>query len=1037
MATTGNHHNGNNQPRRKRNKKPVKRYSEEYSNRPNPYTGYSADGNYHPEAMKQHGSGSAKPEHARTSEGRISDSRTAEEARQASFNAALAEAAWGPAHAAQPAQPAPAPQPSGFVPPTVTVPPPKWSVSNNLTRQQLAAQEAAQAAAVQPNATTGSDTPKPAEAAPEDSAPDGGNVGTPSPTPHSGGSRRRRNHRSKEETARERAAKIEAKRAAVDKIAQGVAAHSVSEQMIDDISSMSDVIETMPKQPKPSAETGVNWEEFYDAAFPPKAADSAKFAGKRAKQPKKRMDFKEDASADAPMIVKPVMLGDDDLLPYDKIARENAQEEAEAKAAKAAREAAAKEKSSAAAFAIEAKARADSKAAEEKAAEEKAAAETAAAAEKAAAEKAAAETAAAEEAKPSTPAEAQPRADVPAEAAKDPYLDLLPELEIPEPENTAEDTLEDIANLADAVSIEEILATVEKQKQESVRRAETIQSGTEFAVRPAFSFDAETDESWNEDIPFRAASDIAEPQPVVLPVPEEAPLSDLPSGASQAPEEDGIDEAIEAVDLTRFLAESKPEPAVEYAVPSPAEESASDAREETTAASVPEDIFDTAEPVRTNPPEEKKTQAKAQPVFVEEESRIPEVEVIIADLEDDIFAEETVAVPEEPVTEEPEEESGIDVEDKIEKLAEAAEVAEIFRMENEDLLSESVEDAIGPDIFSVSIDDIAVIPEARPEARPSDEEEIKQYQPHRKKRESDDNIFESVLIVDENPRMIDAAASAGQDETQFLHSREQTENPTAVFKLPDGPIVFPTDIDDAEFQEQWLDEDEDGDDMASRNKRTRRRISAFIGAVALLFAVMILFSAVRTVVSGFTNIGSTSEKKTEYTEFISPVVVNDPMPFESIDKADNNMLLKSSIWQALNELDETEGYEHVSDATNKIVLPAEMVEKAARELFGKDVKLNMNVLSEYDGSAIYYYDSIDNSFHITRSGITGPSAIITKIAQKSDHISLVVGYISEEEMSLTSSESTEEECYKFMEYILGLNSNGSYYIKSIRNYVDD
>ena len=48
-----NKHSSNNQPRRKRNKKPVKRYSEEYSNRPNPYTGYSADGNYHPEPGKR------------------------------------------------------------------------------------------------------------------------------------------------------------------------------------------------------------------------------------------------------------------------------------------------------------------------------------------------------------------------------------------------------------------------------------------------------------------------------------------------------------------------------------------------------------------------------------------------------------------------------------------------------------------------------------------------------------------------------------------------------------------------------------------------------------------------------------------------------------------------------------------------------------------------------------------------------------------------------------------------------------------------
>ena len=419
-------------------------------------------------------------------------------------------------------------------------------------------------------------------------------------------------------------------------------------------------------------------------------------------------------------------------------------------------------------------------------------------------------------------------------------------------------------------------------------------------------------------------------------------------------------------------------------------------------------------------------------IFVEDKSEEPTVEVIVADLEDEIFAEERLTSPEGKAEETPDEEAGIDVEDKIEKLAEAAEIAEVFRQESEDISPEEPKKA-DSEAFSVSIDDISVTPEVK-----TDEEEvIKEYQPREKTRQPDENLFESVLIVDDNPSIIDKKASEAQDNTLFLHLRESSENPTAVFKLPEGPIVFPTDIDDAEFQEQWLDEDEDGDDMASRNKRTRRRISAFIGAVALLFAVMILFSAVKTVVSGFNNIGSTSEKKTEYTEFISPVVVNDPMPFESVDKADNSMLLQSSIWQALRELDETEGYEHVSDATDKIVLPAENVEAAARELFGKNVKLNMNVLSENDGSALYYYDSIDKTFHITRGGITGPSAVITQIAQKSDYISLVVGYVQQQEMTLTSSEGTEAECYKFMEYILTLNSDGSYFIKSIRNYVED
>ena len=146
--------NNNNQPRRKRNKKPVKRYSEEYNNRPNPYTGYSADGNYHPEAKKR----SVK-------DASSARARAAEEERIAAMNAAMAEAAWGPAAGRQP-QPVPPPVQGipyqAVVPPTVMMPAPKWAVSNNLTRQQMAAQE-------------------PPQSAPEENetAPSGGESGSP------------------------------------------------------------------------------------------------------------------------------------------------------------------------------------------------------------------------------------------------------------------------------------------------------------------------------------------------------------------------------------------------------------------------------------------------------------------------------------------------------------------------------------------------------------------------------------------------------------------------------------------------------------------------------------------------------------------------------------------------------------------------------------------------------------------------------------------------------------------------------------------
>ena len=411
-----------------------------------------------------------------------------------------------------------------------------------------------------------------------------------------------------------------------------------------------------------------------------------------------------------------------------------------------------------------------------------------------------------------------------------------------------------------------------------------------------------------------------------------------------------------------------------------------------------------------------------------ESQNAPEIEIVIADIEDDIFGETKLTASDIGLGESAPTE-GNAVQEKIDKIEEAAELAEVLRNENAEMPETAEKPA--SELISVSLEDVGAEPETAEE-----EEPVREYQPRTKTREPDENLFESILIVDENPLVVDPKASVYQDDTLYLHSKEQSENPTAVFKVPDGPIVFPTDIDDAEFQEQWLDEDEDGDNMTARTKRTRRRISAFIGAVVLMFAALILFSAVKTVVSGFTSIGSTSEKKTEYTEFITPVVVNDPLPFENVQKADNKMLLQSSIWYALRQLDKTEGYEHESDATDKIVISADLVEKAAKELFGNDVKLNLHILSESEGSAIYYYDSIENSFHIARRGIEGPTAVITKIAQKSDYISLIVGYC-QEEMSLSSSENNEDACYKFMEYILAIRPDGSYYIRSIRNYTEN
>lgn len=957
MASNNNQKNNPNQPRRKRNKKPVKRYSEEYSNRPNPYTGYSADGNYHPNAKKRPMSEASA----------VQTSRDAEEARR------MADAAWPPAS-------------GGFVPPTVNIPAPKWATAESVMNQQLPSQ--AKQAPQEPAHTPSTSVPvQPADAvAPQHSEmTDGGEnavngeskAGAPSQPPHRSGSHRRK-HTDREAARKAKTAKMEAKKAALDKIAKGVAAHSVSEQMIDDISSMSDAIESMAKTEKTrTAEGGVNWDEFYDAAFPPRETDNHKESEKRVKA-KQRVDFGEDASSDDVMPVKPVLLDDDEPLPYDKIAKENERE-----------------------------AQTTQDNAQEK-------------------------MPAAAESRPLHPSDLIPVLDF--DKRKQDFAE-----DMAAPEDMAGDVIEDVS----AVTIEEVLQAVEREKREAADRVNVVSKSTEFAVG-AMAFDSDHSEGWHEIAPPPSEEDVALERPVGE---DSSSLlsqrllesymeleNQIEEESENPPSEEAEDEIIPQVDINALLHTADRD--------TPDENTANTYDDNIVTAAEPEQPSDTVAEtqsevqednsvteVSVTEPETPADEPAKQPVDV---SDVVSVDIDISEIEDEIFAETEAIAPEEleGTREEEEPVSGEDaVKEKLEKLVEAAELAEVLRQESEDTLPTEEQPGI-----QLPSEDLSVTPEVT--KADGEDEVVKPYQPREKATEDGDKVFESILIVDDNQKVLDPAISKEQDDTLYLHAKGTSENPTAVFRLPDGPIVLPTDFDDADFQEQWLDEDEDGDEMASRTKRARRRVSAFIGAVVIVFAALILVSVVKTVVTGFNNLGGTGEKKMEYTEFIAPVVLNDPAPFESIEKADNQMLLESSIWRVLDEMRKTEGYEYTYDATKKIVIAADQVEQAGRELFGSEVQLNMNVLSESDGSAIYYYDSIENTFHISEGGVMGPTAIITRMAQKSDRVTLVVGYISQEEMTLTSSEG-EPECYKYMEYVLTLKPNGSYYIQSIRNYVEE
>lgn len=855
-----------NQPRRKRNKKPVKRYSEEYSNRPNPYTGYSADGNFHPEAKKH----------------------TLDEASVAVDSA-------------------------------VTVDNTADDVINGVS--EITETESAKSTS---------------------------------------GRRKKDIDRDAEKKAQQE--KNEARRATVAKIAQGVAAHSVSEQIIEDIASLSDVMASMEKSDSShdEADEQIASSSAYDDLTP---SETDGYTDKDDKEIKEDEAVKSDEEDEAE-IALPVVLEENETLPFDRDDDSEIEPEKEEKPT-------------------------DS------------------------------EDTYADDAAPIPPLNP---------------ADLIPVLDFDKPpapvlnfaEPVTNEVSDDIAGQEEntaaeqtsSVTIEDILAAVEKENLDS-GNSETTSESREFGFDSEMIFDTSKSEDWDSIIipPMEDAAEDAENQSDT----SDTALNHLLEACFN-------DEAIAAADDENDIFALSDDGNIAAEVLS---ELNSDINQNEYSA---EEMFDITEDLSDITAE----------AFGEDDNDTEQTAEAAFDISEDNSSEsvsedsEVISVESDEDGEQAEiDETEAAVNAKLQKLVEAAELAELVRVENEEAEivtggSDRTERS-GYDLISASENSSANGSDSTGAAEAN--EEVKEYTPKAKTAESEE-VFESVLIVDDGVGEDDSedeSLAEEQDSTLFLRSKAEDECPTAVFKLPEEPIL-PTDIDDGDFQEQWLDDEEDSDEMASRSKRARRRISAFIGAVTILFVLVGAIWILKTAVMGLNSIGSTGEKKAEYTQFISPVVLTDPNPFESVEGANNQMLLESAIWSVLDSKDESSGYNYEYDDTGKIVLPAGEVEEAAKKLFGDNIKMNMDVLSETDGNVLYYYDSIEDKFHITTGGIIGPSAGITKIAQKSDYVSLIVGYYSQADMNSASSD--EVEAYKYMEYILSFDEKGEYHIESIRDYVE-
>ena len=179
---------------------------------------------------------------------------------------------------------------------------------------------------------------------------------------------------------------------------------------------------------------------------------------------------------------------------------------------------------------------------------------------------------------------------------------------------------------------------------------------------------------------------------------------------------------------------------------------------------------------------------------------------------------------------------------------------------------------------------------------------------------------------------------------------------------------------------------------SARHQKTKRRRpskTAVFGFIVLIFAVIGLVATIRFVTQTTYDIIDNKGQKTAFQQFIYPMVMLDPPPFDDVQKLEPTTVLTAAIWNlVLNE--DTEKYP--KDEFNFMQVPQTDVEAYAAKLFGTGLKLTHQSVG--DAEFTFEYDA-DLKTYTVPSTIVMPQQMprVQKIERDGNIYRLTVDYI--------------------------------------------
>lgn len=221
--------------------------------------------------------------------------------------------------------------------------------------------------------------------------------------------------------------------------------------------------------------------------------------------------------------------------------------------------------------------------------------------------------------------------------------------------------------------------------------------------------------------------------------------------------------------------------------------------------------------------------------------------------------------------------------------------------------------------------------------------------------------------------------------------------------------------------------------MSTNTSAQEKKKWAFpLGIVIVVLAVIGLVTVIIFAVRGIGSLTDNSDKFEKYEQFLSPVIMNDPDPFDDVSGAQMSQLIDASIWSLMKSDIDIDQYEYAEGDVSGVIVPQKDVEKQFAKLFGTDVK---PVHCTVDGGTYTFtYDEAKQAYIVPLTGVM-PTFIPRVISQqkKGDSIILTVGCISGDGWEQDAKGNYVEPApSKYLKVTLRVSGDG-YFISAIQN----